>query len=370
MSVPVNNQRIKVVVAMSGGVDSSVAATLLKEKGYDVTGIMLRLWSEPETEILNRCCSPDAMTLARRVASRLNIPFYTVDAQDIFYSRVVQYFINGYSRGITPNPCVACNRYIRWEFLYNYAMTMGANYLATGHYARVDMNEAGDYQLLKGVDSSKDQSYVLFMLGQEQLSHALFPLGEFLKTQVRQIAHEFDLPIADQSESQDLCFLANSDVVGFLKRHAPQTVVPGPILDDTGKQLGEHMGLSFYTIGQRKGLGISSPTPLYVVQKDFTQNALVVGKEEELGQKDLIAQHVTWVAGEPPSSRFDAQIKIRYKARGAVGKVTILEKDNVYVVFDQPIRGITPGQAVVFYESDVVLGGGIITDHVADGSPL
>ena len=370
MSVSINNQHIKVVVAMSGGVDSSVAATLLKEKGYDVTGIMLRLWSEPETEIVNRCCSPDAMTLARRVASRLNIPFYTVDAQDIFYSRVVQYFINGYYRGITPNPCIACNRYIRWEFLYNYALTMGANYLATGHYARVDRNEAGNYQLLKGVDSSKDQSYVLFMLGQEQLSHALFPLGEFLKTQVRQIAHEFDLPVADRSESQDLCFLANSDVVGFLKRHAPQTVVPGPILDETGKHLGEHMGLSFYTIGQRKGLGISSPSPLYVLQKDFTQNALVVGKKEELDQKYLIAQHVTWVAGEPPSSDFDAQIKIRYKACGAIGKVTILEKDIVYVVFDQPIWGITPGQAVVFYESDVVLGGGIITDHVADGSPF
>lgn len=370
MSVQVNNQLIKVVVAMSGGVDSSVVAALLKEKGYDVTGIMLRLWSEPETKELNRCCSPDAIALARRVAFRLGIPFYAVDVKDLFFSRVVQYLINGYSSGITPNPCIACNQFIRWEFLYNYALTMGANYLATGHYARVHINEAGDYQLLKGVDPAKDQSYVLYMLGQEHLSHALFPLGEFIKTQVRQIARDFDLPVADRSESQDLCFLANSDLVGFLKRHAPQVVVPGPILDGTGKRLGEHMGLSFYTIGQRKGLGISSPTPLYVLQKDFAQNALIVGKEEELGQKDLIAQQVTWVAGEPPSSRFHAQIKIRYKAHEAMGMVTILEKDNVYVVFDQPLRDITPGQAVVFYKSDVVLGGGIITNHVSDGSSL
>ena len=370
MSVQVGNQLIKVVVAMSGGVDSSVVATLLKEKGYDVTGIMLRLWSEPGTSELNRCCSPDTMTLARQVASRLDIPFYVVDVKDIFFSRVVQYLINGYSRGITPNPCIACNQFIRWEFLYNYALRMGANYLATGHYARVNINEAGDYQLLKGVDPAKDQSYVLFMLRQEQLSHALFPLGEFEKTHVRQIARNYDLPVADRSESQDLCFLANSDLVSFLKRHAPQVVAPGPIMDGTGKRLGDHMGLSFYTIGQRKGLGLSSPTPLYVLQKDFAQNALIVGKEGELGQKDLIAEQVTWVAGKPLSSRFKAQIKIRYKAQVVMGMVTILEKDHVYVIFDQPMRDITPGQAVVFYISDVVLGGGIITNHVADDSSL
>ncbi|MFZ6027851.1 MAG: tRNA 2-thiouridine(34) synthase MnmA [Chloroflexota bacterium] len=349
----------RVVVAMSGGVDSSVAAALLQQQGYAVIGMMMRLWNEPGAADANRCCTPDAMALARRVAARLGIPFYAVDAQQVFRDTVVEYFLDGYARGETPNPCLACNRHIRWDFLLKHARAMGADYLATGHYARLRAVD-GKTQLLKGVDEKKDQSYVLSVLTQEKLAHALFPLGNYTKPQVRQLARDFGLPVAERSDSQDLCFLGNGDYRDFLLRHAPQVNEPGPILDRGGRRLGCHTGLAFYTIGQRKGLNIASSVPMYVLAKDTEQNALIVGDAHALGQDELVASQVNWLAGEAPAAQFRAGIKIRYKAAEAAGTVLLLDTTRAHVKFDEPLRDITPGQGVVFYEGEVCLGGGLI----------
>jgi tRNA-specific 2-thiouridylase len=351
----------KVVVAMSGGVDSSVAAALLVEQGYAVIGMMMRLWSEPGNEAENRCCTPDAMALARRVAAKLSIPFYAVDAQQVFRDSVVQYFISGYAQYATPNPCLACNRHIRWEFLLQRALALGAGYMATGHYARLRYPPGGPIQLLQAVDAHKDQSYVLHVLGQSQLQHALFPLGEYTKPEVRSLARKFDLPVAERPESQDLCFLGNSDYHSFLLRHAPGVANPGPILDSRGTQLGTHQGLAFYTIGQRKGLGVAAPRPLYVLEKDAARNALIVGRAEELGQDELTAYGAHWVSGEAPVDPFRAQIKIRYKAHLEWGLVTPQSANHFHIKFDSPLRDITPGQAAVIFAGEVCLGGGIIS---------
>jgi len=358
-----NELPARVVVAMSGGVDSSVAAALLVSQGYEVIGMMLRLWSEPGGESSNRCCTPDAMALARRVAARLDIPFYAIDAQEIFNQTVVQFFLNGYAQGITPNPCLVCNRQIRWDFLLKRALALGAQFLATGHYVRLHRDGNGKLQILRALDQSKDQSYILHILGQEQLAHALFPLGEFTKPQVRQLAREFDLPMAERSESQDLCFLGNGDTRGFLERNIPQVKNPGPILNRKGEILGEHKGLAFYTIGQRKGLGITAPLPLYVLEKDLLQNSLIIGTQEELGWNELLAAGVNWISGEPPAGPFRAQVKIRYKSLEAPAIVTPLDQGQVYVKFDYPLRDITPGQAAVFYAGEFCLGGGIIKNN-------
>jgi tRNA-specific 2-thiouridylase len=350
----------RIVVALSGGVDSSVAAALLKQQGHEVIGMMMRLWSEPGSETANRCCTPDAIAMARRVAARLDIPFYAVDAQHIFREVVVQYFLDGYARGNTPNPCLACNRYIRWDFLLQRALTLGANYLATGHYARVAGDSRGKIQLLRGVDAQKDQSYVLSVLTQEQLRHAIYPVGDYTKPQVRQLARDFGLPVAEREESQDLCFLGEEDYRNFLRRYTPDVENPGPIETRNGQHLGEHKGLAFYTIGQRKGLGISSPVPMYVLAKDTSRNCLIIGKEDELGGQELTARDVNWVSGDPPAGTIRAQVKIRYKAVDAWGFVSPLDGSCVRVRFEAPLRDITPGQAVVFYDGDICLGGGII----------
>lgn len=350
----------RVVVAMSGGVDSSVAAALLQQQGYDVVGMMLRLWNEPGSESANRCCTPDAMALARRVAARLGIPFYAIDAQEIFHSTVVQHFIGGYTKGVTPNPCLTCNRHIRWEFLLHRALTSGANFLATGHYARLRTSAPDRFDLLRAVDRNKDQSYVLHVLGQEQLSHALFPVGDYTKPEVRQLARTFNLPVSERADSQDLCFLGHGNYRDFLLRNAPHTSVPGPILTGNGQVIGHHQGLAFYTIGQRKGLGVASPLPLYVLDKDIQRNALIVGNKEQLGRQELIASGVNWIAGQIPSAAFRAQVKIRYKAHDAWAIVTPMPGKGASVVFEEPLRDITPGQAAVFYEDEVCLGGGVI----------
>jgi len=350
----------RVVVAMSGGVDSSVAAALLKQAGMDVIGVMLRLWSEPGKEGTNRCCTPDAMAQARRVAAILGIPFYAIDAQIEFHEQVVQYLMDGYAQGITPNPCLNCNRQIRWTFLLQHARAFGADFLATGHYARVDRDSRGLFELKKAVDPSKDQSYILHILDQGRLAQALFPLGGYLKTDVRQLARQFDLPVADRAESQDLCFLGDGDYRSFLQRNAPQVNKPGPILDREGRQIGQHDGQAFYTIGQRKGLGISAPIPIYVLEKDLNRNALIVGDSTALGKKALIASQVSWISGEQPDGAFRGQVKIRYKAPEAPATITPLPGNQIKIEFDEILRDITPGQAAVIYNGDVCLGGGII----------
>ena len=350
----------RVVVAMSGGVDSSVAAALLVQQGYDVIGMMMRLWSEPGGQAENRCCTPDAMAMARRVAAQLGIPFYAVDAQDIFHKTVVAYFIDGYVQGVTPNPCLVCNRHIRWEFLLQRALALGADFMATGHYARLKKNGAGSIELLRAVDTNKDQSYVLHVLNQDQLSHALFPLGEYTKPEVRQLGRDFDLPVAERAESQDLCFLGKGDYRGFLLRNAPQVEHPGQICTPEGSVLGSHQGLGFYTIGQRKGLNISSPVPLYVLGKDIPSNTLIVGPKEALGGHELAVRDINWLSGEPPSGHFQAQVKIRYKSHEALADVIPVGNRRAFVRFQETLRDITPGQAAVFYNGEVCLGGGII----------
>jgi tRNA-uridine 2-sulfurtransferase len=349
-----------VVVAMSGGVDSSVAAALLVERGYRVIGMMLRLWSEPGMEGENRCCTPDAMALARRVSAQLGIPFYAVDVQNRFHEVVVKSFIKGYAQGVTPNPCILCNREIRWGFLRERALAFGADYLSTGHYARLDTGDDSPIRLLRGKDLAKDQSYVLSVLNQKQLGQTLLPVGEYTKPEVRELARRYGLPVASRADSQDLCFLAGRDYRGFLSRHAPEITRPGKIVDPAGQVVGEHQGLAFYTIGQRKGLGVASPRPLYVLSKDLRENVLVVGPEEALGQRELLAADINWVAGEPPAEPLFAQVKIRYQAHEAEARVTPLPDRQARVVFENPLRDITPGQRVVFYNGEECLGGGTI----------
>lgn len=344
---------------MSGGVDSSVAAALLQEQGYEVVGLMLRLWAEPGGAA-NRCCTPDAVADARRVADVLGIPFYVRDYKEIFKSTVVDFFIDGYAQGITPNPCVVCNRDIRFDRLLNEALSLGSDYLATGHYVRVQQGPDSRYHLLKGVDPAKDQSYVLYTLTQERLARLLFPLGNYTKEEIRRIAEDRRLPVFNRPDSQDLCFLGQGDYRAFLERRAPHTVLPGPIVNSQGRQLGQHRGLAFYTIGQRKGLGIAAPEPLYVIRLDRANNSLVVGRAEELGQQELTAHEVSYIAGQAPGGPMNITAKIRYKAAEVEAILEPLPGARARLVFARPLRDITPGQAVVFFQDNCLLGGGLI----------
>lgn len=353
------NGKERIAVAMSGGVDSSVAAALLAEQGHQVFGLMMRLW-QPGLQKLNRCCSPEDMALARRIAGILNIPFYVIDVQEIFQRAVVDFFANGYLKGITPNPCMECNRTIRWEFLLTHALNMGATYLATGHYAQVETRN-GERVLLRALDRRKDQSYVLSVLSQKQLKHAVFPLGKMTKVEVREFASDLGLPVSDRPESQDLCFVAGENYRTFLEDYSGIISEPGPILDSQGKPLGSHTGLSGYTIGQRKGIGISAQTPLYVLEKDPSRNALIVGPESELGSQRFEASRINWISENKPEAPFRSEIQVRYGAPLADAEIyPDQENDRVEVIMDQPIRDVTPGQAVVMYQGDRCLGSGII----------
>ncbi|HTI14206.1 MAG TPA: tRNA 2-thiouridine(34) synthase MnmA [Dictyobacter sp.] len=380
----------RIVVAMSGGVDSSVAAALLKEQGHEVIGIMLRLWSEPgmmdadgvEYVVQNKCCSLESVNDARRVANMLDIPFYMVNVEQEFKSTIVDHFYDSYVAGLTPNPCLNCNRHIRFTGLLNRALALEADYLATGHYVRVDDDPiTGKRRLRRAVDPDKDQSYVLHVLNQYQLAHACFPLGEYTKPQVRAMAAERGLPVASKAESQEICFVAQNDYRGFIDRYTETRVAegnavatgtrtslisipkPGPIYDQQGNTLGRHRGLAYYTIGQRKGLGITSRDPLHVLTIDAERNALVVGPAEALGKQEFVVGKLNFPRGEAPTEPFEAMVRIRYKAPEQLAYVTPLEQDRVHVKLAQPQRAITPGQAAVFYggeNSEEVLCGGII----------
>lgn len=352
-----------VVVAMSGGVDSSVAAALLVEQGYRCVGVMMRLWAETgEGEgSSNKCCSLESVNDARQVADQLGIPFYLINVEQPFKQNVVDFFIDSYSSGLTPNPCIECNRHIRFDYLLNYARKLGADYLATGHYARLRRLEDGSTQLLSAVDEAKDQSYVLSVMGQDELADVLFPLGELTKPQVRQLAAERGLPIASKHDSMDLCFIFDDNYRRFLQDWAAEAMQPGPIVDRNGTVFGQHEGLPGYTVGQRKGLGIGgSKEPLFVLELDHQNNALIVGTAAELGQDRLLAAHVNWTMDRPVDDGFRGQCKIRYKAKAVPCTLHPHPNHEVEVKFDIPLRDISPGQGAIFYDGDVVLGGGII----------
>lgn len=341
---------------MSGGVDSSTAAALLQEEGYEVIGVMMRLWA-PE-RATNRCCSPEAAEDARHVCQVLGIPFYLLNFEEEFKRYVVDYFEGEYLQGRTPNPCLECNRHLKFGLLFRKALALGADYLATGHYARIEEN--GRYQLLKGVDEAKDQSYALYMLGQEELAHLLLPLGDYTKEKVRSLARKMRLPVAEKAESQELCFVPEEGYGLFLRDHRGLESQPGPIVDLAGNTLGEHKGLLHYTIGQRRGLGVAAPEPLYVLRIDQEQNALVVGRASDLRCEGLLARDTTYVTGEAPPGPIEATAKIRYKAKEAKALLVPLEDRRTELNFMEPQRGVAPGQGAVFYQGEVVIGGGII----------
>jgi tRNA-specific 2-thiouridylase len=352
-----------VVVAMSGGVDSSVAAALLVEQGYNCIGVMMRLWAEVgEGEgSSNKCCSLESVHDARRMADALGIPFYLINVEQPFKQQVVDFFIDGYSRGVTPNPCIECNRHIRFDYLLNYARRLGADFLATGHYARLRRGPGGEVHLLKGVDEAKDQSYVLSVLGQAELNDVLFPVGDYPKPEVRRIAAARGLPIASKHDSMDLCFIFDDDYRRFLRDWAAEAMRPGPIVDRRGRVYGEHAGLPGYTIGQRKGLGIAGTAePLFVLELDYRTNQLVVGSAAELGRDRLTAERVNWTLDVAPPAGVRVGCKIRYKAQAAACTIFPQAEGRVEVRFDEPLRDITPGQGAVFYDGDLCLGGGVI----------
>jgi tRNA-specific 2-thiouridylase len=358
---PPSAGRQRVVVALSGGVDSAVAAALLVEQGYETIGLMMRLWAEAADgrPSLNRCCSLDAIEDARAVCRHLGIPFYVINYELPFLDRVVGPFVVDYSRGRTPNPCLACNRYLKFGMLLERALALDARFLATGHYARVRQSD-DRYQLLRGRDPDKDQSYALYNLGQHELRHVLFPVGELMKGEVREVARRTSLPVADKPESQEICFIPGGDYRRFVRERAPQAFRPGPIVDRAGRVLGQHRGLPGYTIGQRKGLGIAGPEPLYVLEIDVARNALVVGPASELGRSALLAEDVNWVSGEPPTRPMSVTAMIRLHGQETAAVVTPLPGRQARVTFARPQRNITPGQAAVYYAGEVLLGGGRI----------
>lgn len=353
---PVHGTRV--VVGMSGGVDSSVAAALLKRQGYEVIGVMLRLWSESGLE--NRCCAPDAQIEARQTAGQLEIPFYVMDAQTEFYQSVVEPFVDGYAHGYTPNPCLNCNRFIRWKFLVERARILGADLIATGHYARIQQETSGIYRLLKNPDPEKDQSYFLHILTQQDLSQTLFPLSELSKPQVRHLAEEFQLKAADRPDSQDLCFVGGTDYRDFLRQINPASIQPGPILDLQGNQLGEHTGLADFTIGQRKGLKIPGPEPYFVLEKRIKENTLVIGPKNSLVKDTFRVADINWISGKEPLEPISLEIRIRYKSRAVPGRVQPVGGGRAVVNLGTGLPDITPGQAAVFYQGETCLGGGII----------
>lgn len=357
--------RVRVAVALSGGVDSAVACAILVEQGYEAIGLMMRLWAEARDNDspLNRCCSLEAVDDARAICRHLGIPFYLFNYELPFVERVVRPFVVDYVRGRTPNPCLACNRYLKFGLLLQRALALDAAYLATGHYARI-RREGERFELRRGRDRQKDQSYALYTLGQFELQHTLFPVGDLLKDQVREVALQKRLPVAAKPESQEICFIADDDYRRFLMSQAPEAFRPGPIVDRSGRVLGQHQGLPCYTIGQRRGLGIAAPEALYVLALDVERNALIVGPERELGGEGLEAEEVNWIAGAPPAGPVQATVKIRLHGQETPASVTPLPGQAAHVAFARPQRDITPGQAAVFYDGEVVLGGGRITRSV------
>lgn len=362
-----NNKPKRVVVAMSGGVDSSTAAALLKKQGYDVIGMSMQLFDRTEGEKDNSgtCCSMDDLYDARRVADKLNIPFYVVNFKEAFSKSVIDYFVEGYLNGETPNPCLKCNQILKFETLLNKALELEADILATGHYARVVYDEnRRRHLLLRGKDISKDQSYFLFTMTQKQLSKVIFPIGDLRKGDVRKLAKGFGLNVADKRDSQEICF-TSKDYSSFISQHIGQQAgAKGEIVDKNGAVLGIHNGLYRYTIGQKKGIGINKGEPLYVLKIDVKKNQLVVGPEDGLFSRGFIAKETNWIGIPSLNSEIEVIAKIRYRHKGVEAKVLPLGNNRTEVCFKTLEKSVTPGQAVVFYRDEEILGGGWIEKDV------
>ena len=355
----------KVIVAMSGGVDSSVVAALLKEQGYEVIGVTMKLFSLPKdycsSENLRSCCGWKATEDAHRVAISLGISHYVVDFRDKFEKSVIIDFSEEYSKGSTPNPCIRCNQYIKFDFLMKKLKTFEADYLATGHHARVEYDtQSGRYLLKKGKDGKKDQSYFLYPLTQEQLSRTLMPIGNFTKKEVREKAQKLDLSVAQRHESQEICFIPDNDYVRFLRQRIPEAFRSGPIVDLENRVLGQHKGIAHFTIGQRKGMGIAASQPLYVLSIQSDKNTIVIGPSDQLYEKTLLASHINLISRAKITEPLKVRAKIRYKHKEAKAFLSPQDADQILVEFEKPQRAITPGQSIVFYNKDVVVGGGII----------
>jgi tRNA-specific 2-thiouridylase len=351
--------RQRVVVAMSGGVDSAVAAGLLVRQGYDVIGITMRLWTleDPAAPAgKKRCCSVEDTDDARHAADALGIPHYVLNMEREFQDRVVDYFVAEYGRGRTPNPCLACNEHVKFRALLDRAVALEADYLATGHYARIDC-AGGRYRLRRAVDDAKDQSYVLYTLGQAELARTLFPVGDCPKPRIREIAREMRLQLADKPDSADICFVPDGDYKAFVRNRLPQTA--GVMRDTQGNTIGAHDGVAGFTIGQRKGLGVALGEKRFVTGIDPELNVITIGAEADLMADALTVERVNWLGGAPDAP-LRAAVKIRYRTPAAPATVTPMEGGSARVVFDRPQRAITPGQAAVFYDGDEVLGGGAI----------
>ncbi len=354
--------REKVVVGMSGGVDSSAAAYLLKEAGYEVIGVTMRLWTEQAAEA-DGFSGPDAVQDARQVALKLGIPHYVMDFREEFERQVVAYFVREYAAGRTPNPCVACNRSIKWEALLHRAAGIGADCIATGHYARIKRLENGRFSVCSSVTAAKDQTYALCRLTQAQLARTRMPVGEYPKEEIRELARRAGLPVADKPDSQEICFVGDNDYAGFIRRYSGQEFPPGNFVDRQGRVMGRHRGIIHYTVGQRKGLGLALPEPAFVLEIRPKTNEVVLGFGREIFAGEATAEGMNWMsrAGEDVEDGMRVTAKLRYGHRGAAARIFQEEDGRLRCVFEEEQRAVTPGQALVLYEEDCVLGGGTIT---------
>ena len=351
----------KVVIGMSGGVDSSVAAYLLKEQGYDVIGVTMQIWQEDKdyTEREGGCCSLSAVDDARRVANKIGIPFYVMNFRDSFKEKVIDYFVQEYIDGKTPNPCIACNKHLKFDELLRKARGIGADYVATGHYAKIEERD-GRHLLIRSDDYRKDQTYALYNFTQDQLAHTLMPCGEYTKDRIREIAKEIGLSVYNKKDSEEICFIPDNDHGRYIKEARPLEVVKGNFVDKNGNVLGQHKGIVYYTIGQRKGLGIAFGKPMFVIDINAKNNTVILGDNSDLFQYNLIAKDVNFISIEDIKEPIRVKAKVRYAAKPADATVYKVAEDKIKIVFDEAQRAITKGQSVVMYDGDKVVGGGII----------
>ncbi len=357
------SRKEKVIIGMSGGVDSSVAAWLLKEQGYEVIGVTMQIWQDEEEEVLEEnggCCGLSAVEDARRTAQLLEIPHYVMNFKADFKRFVIDYFVSEYLEGRTPNPCIACNRYVKWEALLNRSLEIGADYIATGHYARIRQLENGRFCLTRSVTAAKDQTYALYNLTQDQLSHTLMPVGSYSKEEIRRMADQIGLSVADKPDSQEICFVPDQDYAGFIERTTGAPSQTGNFVQADGTILGQHKGIIHYTIGQRRGLGLPMGRRVVVTEIRPETNEVVIGEQEDVWTDHLLADRLNWMSVPALTEERSASAKIRYNHTGTPCTLQKTASDQIRVQFHEPVRAVTPGQAVVFYDGDCVLGGGTI----------